>query len=66
MKIYYDNWVMGNDSVLVCSVHAEEEKYTHFSRRSRKEEPPVKPIRTDESIIFKGMSEGMCDNAEWI
>ena len=68
MKSYCDNWVMGNDFVLVCSVHGgEEEKYTrHFRRRIRKEEPSGKPIRTDEGIIFKGMSEGMCDNAEWI
>jgi hypothetical protein len=67
MKSYCDNWVTGNDFVLACSVHGEEEKYTqNFRRRIRKEEPPGNPIRTYGSIIFKGMSEGMCDNAEWI
>jgi len=56
MKSYYDNWVTGNDFVLVCSVHGEEEKYTqHFRRRIRKEDSRGKPIRADESIIFKGI-----------
>ena len=58
---------MGNGIVLACSLHGKEEKYTQdFRRRIRKEEPPGKHIRTDESIIFKGKSEGMCGSAEWI